>query len=266
MKFQSFVQKVKYRIMIPNGLTRFPKGNDCVITDLFLLRSDENWQTQFEILNISALLNGGYSGRSHEKLLFVFYDSNGIEVGRKSLVTPKSGKHSLVLNNEFIHPIQNPATFAVFHLDNEINIDMKGSVLAERGYTGFQRQDVQMLGYVHGNFDAIAFSNGSIQMLGKASKLRRCYQIQHAFTGKARYELALVNPSDRTVKVEFQMRSPFTSWKAFKAFELNPRGSQIIPMNVDFEEYIFIRVVSTLHLGRPVIFRNSDNSFDVFHG
>ena len=266
MKFQSFVQKVKYRIMIPAGLTRFPKENNCVISDLFLLRSDENWETQFEILNISALLNGGYSRVSHEKLLFVFYDSNGIEVGRKTLVTPKAGKYSLVLNNEFIHPIKNAATFAVFHLDNEINIDMKGSVLAERGYTGFLRQDVQMLGYVHGNFDAIAFNKDSIEMLGRASKLRRGYQIQHAFTGEAAYELALVNPSDKRVKLIFQMRSPSTSWKTFQEFDLNPRGSQIIPIKVNLKEFHFVRIVSTLHLGRPVIFRNTDTSFDVFHG
>lgn len=89
MKIKEFKRKVKYVIFIPRKVTRKPANEASVISDLFLIRAGREWQTFFEVLNIPALINGRYSTESKHDILFIFFDQNGVEVGRKSITSPE---------------------------------------------------------------------------------------------------------------------------------------------------------------------------------
>lgn len=266
MKIKEFKRKVKYVIFIPRKVTRKPANEASVISDLFLIRAGREWQTFFEVLNIPALINGRYSTESKHDILFIFFDQNGVEVGRKSITSPEEARHTVELSNHFLPGIEKASTFSVFHSGYLLEDDLNGSYLAERGYAGYQRSGLPIRGYVHGNLDSIAFHQDELQLLGNAGILRRSYQVQHPLRGKAIYEMFLTNPCKSKVKIKVQSRSISSPWRRYQTFTLNPRGSQKISIDVTENEIKFIRFVSRLYLGRPVVFRNTQQSMDVFHG
>ena len=56
MNFKSLKRKAKYAFFIPRGITRTPKVDGSVISDLFCIRNDSGWKTYFELLNIEGLI------------------------------------------------------------------------------------------------------------------------------------------------------------------------------------------------------------------
>ncbi len=266
MTLMAFKQKVKYGLFIPRKVTRKPKEKDSVISDLFPIRSNEKWCTFFEVLNVPALLNGSFVVSERQRVKFVRFDAVGSVSGEKSISAPSTARETFELNETFFKRCNDAATFSVFHLDYECSTDMGESYLAERGYTGFKRNDLPIRAYVHGNLDAIGLSSDSLEMLGNAGVFPRIYQVQHPLTGSALYEFFIVNPCAKRVRLKFEARTENGKWRVHETFSLNPRGSRSIPVAVDGDEVKFVRVVSRLYLGRPVVFRSTQSSLDVFHG
>jgi hypothetical protein len=259
-------QKIFYKLFVPKGVSRKPSSPGGVISDLFMIRSDDDWQTYFEILNIPGLLNGSFASNENHSLTFVFFDSDGDEIGRKIVKTSAEPRETINLDKFFFNRIAEAATFSLFHTNFILENDLEGSYLAERGYTGYKRKDQAIKAYVHGNLDAIALVDGKLQMLGNFGVLKRSYQIQHPFVGAANYELFIVNPCDKEVRIEVQSRNSSSRWKKFNSLTLQPRGSEIISLNVEETDVTFVRIVSRLYLGRPIVIRNTINSLDIFHG
>ncbi len=266
MKLMAFKLKAKYGLFIPRKVTRRPKEKDSVISDLFPIRSSGRWSTFFEVLNVPALLNGSFMVSERQRVKFVFFDSSGSVIGEEIISAPPKARETFELNETFFKRCNDAATFSVFHLDYECSTDIGESFLAERGYTGFKRNDLPIRAYVHGNLDAVGFSRGSLEMLGNAGIFPRIYHVQHPLTGSALYEFFIVNPCAKRVRLRFDVRTENGKWRPLETFSLNPRGSRTIPVSVDGDEVKFIRVVSRLYLGRPVVFRSTDSSLDVFHG
>lgn len=266
MKVEDITRKAKYGVFIPRKITRKPKYSGSVISDLFILRTSEGWRTYFELLNIPGLLNGSYSATPRHKILFVFFDQFGHEVGRKHINAPVNARQTLEMSAGFFPKIGKASTFAVFHTDFELDDDLAGSFLAERGYSGYQRENLPIRGYVHGNLDSISLHKNRIQMLGNAGILPRFYQVQHPFTGEAKYELFITNPCNQKIRIRVQVRTPNSHWEKYLTFTLEPRGSQKFTLNLLEKDIKFVRILSRFYLGRPVIFRGNEQTLDVFHG
>jgi hypothetical protein len=47
---------------------------------------------------------------------------------------------------------------------------------------------------------------------------------------------------------------------------MNPLGSHTFTVDINENEKAYVRFKSKLYLGRPVVFRISNDSMDVFHG
>jgi hypothetical protein len=266
MTLMALKQKFKYGLFIPRKVTRKPKEKDSVISDLFPIRSTGKWSTFFEVLNVPALLNGSFMVSERQKMKFVFFDSSGLVIGEKIISAPSKARETFELDETFFKRCSDAATFSVFHLDYECSTDIGESYIAERGYTGFKRNDLPIKAYVHGNLDAVGLSRDSLEMLGNAGVFPRIYQVQHPLAGSALYEFFIVNPCAKRVRLRFELRTENGKWRPIETFSLNPRGSRTIPVSVEGNEVKFIRVVSRLYLGRPVVFRNTESSLDVFHG
>ena len=55
-------------------------------------------------------------------------------------------------------------------------------------------------------------------------------------------------------------------WLAKKSFTMNSLGSHTYTVDIEENEKAYVRFKSKLYLGRPVVFRISNDSMDVFHG
>jgi len=266
MKKSDVIRKAKYALWIPRKITRKPEEKGAVISDLFPLRSDEHWQTHFELLNVSGLISGDNSSTQERKARFVFFNSEGTKLTEKLIEIPSSGRRTIKLDNEFDPSISSASSFAVFHEIPNQALDIGGSFLAERGYTGYSRRDSQIRGYVHGNLDSLAFKDGKIQTIGNKGILPRFYTVQHPLRGPATYEFFLSNPTSRAVNVRVLKGQDGKGWAEVERFKLSPRGSWIFKIESRDEKASFIRIRSRFYLGRPVAFRIAGRGFDVFHG
>ncbi len=266
MNLKSLKRKVRYAIFIPRRITKTPKISESVISDLFCLRFDSDWKTYFELLNIEGLISGDTSSNFTTQAEFVFFDSDGNNLGSKIEEVGKFGRQTVMLDESFMPRIKEASSFSVFHRKPDMQLDLNGSYLAERGYTGYKKSDSAIRGYVHGNLDAVAKSDKGIEMLGNQGVIRRSYQVQHPLRGPARYEFFLTNPSKQSSRITIQTKALDGKWTKLDQFKLNPRGSKLWVVEKSSSEPSFIRVKSRLYLGRPVVFRIARRGIDVFHG
>ena len=51
-------RKLKFGVFIPRKITLRPKNSKAVISDLFPIKNDLDWKTEFELLNVPGLING----------------------------------------------------------------------------------------------------------------------------------------------------------------------------------------------------------------
>jgi hypothetical protein len=121
-------------------------------------------------------------------------------------------------------------------------------------------------GYVHGNLDAVALSKGRIEPLGHAGLISRFYTVQHCLTGPSKYDFVFTNPTGRKVKITPYISYSPNKWSKSESFQIASLGTYTHSVTVDESERAYVRFKSRLSLARPVVFRISNDSMDVFHG
>jgi hypothetical protein len=256
-------RKIKFGANIPFKVFKKPKHKNSVTSDLFPIRNDEDWSTEFEFLNLPGLIRGDLS--SNHKAKIVFFNRYGIELGRRDIEINALGRRTFNLNMFLKDELQESATFSVFHERSSAETDLGGSYMAERGYAGYKFRNVPVKGYVHGNLDAVSYSSGAIQKLGNFGFPRKTYFVQHLLTGPAKYEFLITNPTSKKITIKPIIKINGTI-KFLPKRVIASLGCHIFRINIQNTEIGQIQFKSYLYLGRPVVFRIAKNSFDVFHG
>ena len=266
MNMKMIFRKLRYGVFIPRKITRKPDQTDSVISDLFPVRTNQTWTTFFESINIPGLINGDNSKSALSEAVFYFFDSQGELLGNVVTKVGVTSRQTIKLDQDFFPEIAKASTFAVFHQNFNQDLPLSGSYLAERGYLGIQKNDIDFRGYVHGNLDAIAYSKGNLKPLGNSGILPRVYQVQHPLRGRAKYEFILTNPTTRIQEVKFQYSSNSKFWETIQRVKINSRGSHTFEIEINESEVGLVRFKSHLYLARPVVVRSNQSSWDVFHG
>ncbi len=261
--FDRIHRRIKFGLHIPHKVFKKPKFSDSVISDLFPIRNDEIWTTEFEFLNLPGLITGN-TNKIH-KAKMAFFNDKGSLLGFKNFEISGVNRKTININKLLIGDFKTAATFAVFHENNSQTIDLEGSFLAERGYTGYKLKNNPVKGYVHGNLDAISYSSGKIEKLGNYGLFKKTYSVQHILTGPAEYEFIFTNPTSKKISIRPILEISNESKKLHK-IKISSLGSGILNVNVRSGQEGKIRFKSLLYLGRPIVFRVTSNSFDVFHG
>ena len=263
---RSFFRRLKYFLFVPRGITAEPKNPDSVISDLFLIRNDSNWKTEFELLNIRGLIEGDNAVLENDTSNFWFFDEVGRKLGEKCIELLGVGRQTVKLRDLLTGPLEQARTFAVFHNQTVPWLALERSFLADRGYAGFEFSNIGLKGYVHGNLDSIARSANHIEMLGKSGIPIRAYTVQHQLTGPATYEFFFTNPTNKTQNLKALVKTGGGRFIKLGTMKLKPRGSGQFTVKVDENETKRFQMKSRLFLGRPVVFRTTHESMDVFHG
>lgn len=244
--------------------TKIPLRKDDVISDLFPLRIENNWNTHFELLNILKILSPKIDNLKIKKACFVFFSRDGKKLGEHYINILDQTKMTIDLKqicNKL--KIFKDGTFAVFHQTDFIDIIKNNSFLTERGYVGYSNEDYGPIkAYVHGNFDAISGSY-KFKLLGVTSFFKKKYHIQYKFNDNFDYELKWVNTSNKLMNIEIY--DSFFDKK--HTIKIKPGGLKSYICNreeTNNSRNIFVK--SKLNLARPIIFKYMKNSFDVFHG
>jgi hypothetical protein len=272
MNIISFLKRVRRKLLafakngefLAGGLTKVPSVKESAISDLFIWRKTSEWKTFFELLDINTLINADNEDSGNNSATFVFYDSEGLEIGREN-VAINPGRQTIDINSLIPGVYEGWGTYACFHDTIPQTLLNSGSFIAERGYSGYEWRNLGARGYVHGNLDAVAKSEKGVEMLGTFWKRNLLYKLQHELTGPAIYEFALVNPTKEIQKIEF-LTTGTLSDEVVEVAYLPPRASFIKRVEVKESENFRLAIRSKLYMARPVVFRFQTSSMDVFHG
>ena len=249
------------------SITKIPPM-DAVISDLFVLRVEDGWETYFECLQFDALLNPNEKIEL-QTVIFCFYSKAGQLITERKVTLPKEIKTTINLNQlvEDLN-LKEDSIFAIFHPQKKYWIRQHHSFLAERGYIGYSNKRLGPIkGFVHGNLDAIArsYSKRTDFLLGNYSFFKKEYHLQHILEAGNKYELYLVNPT--SVKQTYNIVEQTKQNEVNARITLPPNGLYKHVKTVDKKEDITsITIQSKLYLARPVVFKIMPTSFDVFHG
>jgi len=249
-------------------LTRMPASAASPISDLFVWRSSEEWQTFFELIDIPSLfLIEGDEGERYVNL--IFFDRAGMRVLEQRIKLQADCRQTLDISALVGRTHGQSGTFAVFHTRTPPSITKLGSFLAERGYVSYCYRGAPLRAYVHGNLDAMSLgADGKLQLLGGAGILRRKYNLQHEMQPGVMYEFAMVNPTPTAQRCSCRLISMTSGKKILDVQVVNvlPGGSELISMQADKSESVRMVIESRLVMARPLVFRIQNLKLDVFHG
>lgn len=245
-------------------LTHMPLVLGTPVSDLFIWRNSEEWETFFELTDLPALFAGPDNpGRN---VTLIFFDTAGRSFKETIIEIQPVRRQTLSLSEIIGSAHGSVGTFSVFHTHTPQALRALGSNLTERGYVSYRYRGSPLRAYVHGNLDAIArLSDKSLQLLGGQSIMRREYNLQHALASLSSYELCIVNPTSKRQRIVCRTLS--TNGKQIDAqiADLLPRGSHLFSVSPKHSQQ---RVVMRSHLimARPLVFRIENQTMDIFHG
>ena len=259
-------RRLKFALFIGKRLTKAPTDNLAVVSDLFPIKQDLNWKTEFEFLNVAGLISGDNNQKEFYSEKIYFFDAMGKFLGFRTIQMENVGRKTLKLSELLTGELVSAKTFAVFHPNVPNKFDMAGSYLAERGYGGYEYKNLGVKGYVHGNLDAVALTKDKVKPLGNSGLIPRFYTVQHNLTGPSTYEFIFTNPTARKIKITPSISQSPNTWSKAESFQIPSLGTYTYTFYVKATERTYARFKSRLYLARPVVFRISNDSMDVFHG
>jgi hypothetical protein len=235
------------------------------ISDLFVWRSSPDWQTFFELIDISALFE---DEAFRSSATFLFFDADGNRILERNVDLQANRRQTLDISSMVGSAHGEAGTFAVFHCQSPAAVTQLGSFLTERGYVSYRYLKAPLRAYVHGNFDAVAQkSDGGVQYLGGASLLRRQYCLQHELQPGVVYEFGLVNSTANAKIITCKLISvPTGKIIARHVLNVPPGGVQLVSAPVDESGSVSLVIESRLVMARPLVFRIENLKMDVFHG
>ncbi len=245
-------------------LTLVPANQGAPVSDLFVWRNSDDWETFFELTDMPALFSGEHS--LGHLVTLVFFDADGHRVLEKTMTILPSRRTTLALSEIIGRSHGENGTFCVFHSHTPKNLRALGAHLAERGYVSYRYRNAPLRAYVHGNLDAIArMSDQSLQLLGGRSFLGRDYHLQHSLASNSVYELGIVNPTAQAQRVACRTLHADGKLCTLQSVDLAPMGSHLFTVTpAHAPQRIVMR--SRLVMARPLVFRIQNQRMDVFHG
>lgn len=264
MRTKKILRRIRFSIFLLGGLIRKSNaGSSSNTSDLFIFRGGD-WKTQFELLDLKSLISPAEPQVSLRKTVIHLFDVKGKSVGQKELESNILERCSLDINEYFSTYNLDEGLFAIEHKKSPDTF-LYGAIPAERGYVGYGKTGHQILSYVHGNFDAKAFQYKKAKLLGRKSIFRRIYRVQHVLTNGAEYSFALVNSSSRPLRAKFQLRKNGAARTVSVRF-IPAGGMGTFFCSGEEINGAVAEFVTSLYMARPVVFRQTRDSFDVFHG
>jgi len=245
-------------------LVAVPSSAKSVVSDLFVWRNSSIFKTYFELTSIPSLFEN-ISPYQRHATIFIF-DACGCKINEQILTIEPCMRRTLDLSYLLPNESGSCGTFAIFHSHTPDSVSTLGSFVAERGYVGYSYQSSILLSYAHGNLDAVAFqANSPVQMLGRSSLRRRSYMLQHLLTPPYYYEIAVVNPTNSSQTIRFDVLSICGRLLQTSKVSLKSRALHFFPVSPEHEN-LKIVLHSRLVMARPLVFRSHDSGLDVFHG
>jgi hypothetical protein len=78
-------RRLKFTLFLRKSLTKVPSDKSAVISDLFPIKKDSDWKTEFELLNVSGLIIGDNVQSKNYLVDFYFFSATGKLLGVRNV-------------------------------------------------------------------------------------------------------------------------------------------------------------------------------------
>lgn len=248
------VRNIRNLTGIRPELFLFAHEDQYLLSDLFIWRTDSNFETVF---NASDILNKYYDIPS--KLYFIFFDSDGGFILTTELEF-KNGVSRLIINEQLIGT-NSYGTFCVLNIPTESYT--KQINVTNRCYVGYGRDNAFSM--VHGNMFALMVTKPSatlddlITLLRPAISSRKsnfCYHIQKKQPRGTNTSYWFSNPLARSIKINI----------GNKTITIQPRGCGFISFDKNEASSKPHIIKSDFSFARPILINEKDGFLDCHHG
>lgn len=257
--------RARWSFMQP--LAHFPSQPGNPVSDLFVWRKGEDWETYFELTDMVAMYDEGARGGQQRTVEVVLFDSTGQEVYRQRVAAPLHRRNVLDISALVPAGAGELGTFCVLHEATPESMAAIGSSLSERGYISFRYKQAPLRGYVHGNLNAASrLPDGRVERLAGSGFLEREFRLQHELRPGFEYEIGVVNPSRKAQAIHCDVLS-VADGRLLETLSVRlPSGGvhafPVRPLN----ESLRVVLRSRLVMARPLVFIFKDQKLAVLHG
>lgn len=237
------------------------------VSDLFIWRNDEDWETFFDLFHIAGIICPDFT--EEYDVLIVLYDPVGLMLNTET-IRVRFGEINLIKLQSLLHGCQGFGTFAVFHMVDNTRLFAGLSCISERGYTSFRRKVDQsrLRSYVHGNLPVIGIDQHTrkIRTLGLSSIYRQYfYRPQVTFDNCKVFEIYLANPVAKQISFTLELIDVHGEVIRRIQHVLLERGSFCFSSLGLNKTVRWVNLISRVRILRPIIFIHYNSHFDVLH-
>jgi len=272
---KNFIQtlaNLPFSIYLRNFLGFFPKYYqepplNYSASDLFFWRSDENWETRFDLINLPSVLYP--QNKMSDKATIIIFDNQGHEISRHQ-ITIQPFQTKTIEIKDLLGDTVGFGSMACFH--EIVGNSLPGPpqfCLVERGFVGYRRieDDSLLWSYIHGAAYVLAKPPGrdEVQTTRRAIGKNLLYQPQLTLSDCDRFDLIYINPNDRDVKIKICLLDQSSNVIREESDVLSPRGVRVFPLENKDRTIFRVENESKVYMWRPFILKYYETHFDIFH-
>ena len=258
---KSFVSKIinnNFSINLRNFLNIKPVNlslinlNKISISDAFLWRTDNNFNTIFSYTDILSLFY-----KIQDSFNEVHFYSKKNEKIKDIKIDKLNLSNKIIINSKFFDGMYDYGVFYIYHYTNQ---DLPEEIIiSNRCYSGYS-QGENLYSYIHGNTlakysridDNTNLNIFKSDIIKKTIIKNQVYKVQKLFKDFDKNELFFANPTSETINFSINEDN----------YTLND-GCSIL---IDTSKYETIIIKSNCLFLRPIIFSYKDEFMDVHHG
>lgn len=242
-----------------------PFSPRAAISDLFVWRVDDVWDTSFDIFNISSFVYP--DDAPQERCHLIFFDGQGKKIAVADITLAPFERKTLQIA-DYIGAARGLGTFAVFHhTPCDVRFAAHKTHLTERGYIAYHRKGDHLKSYCHGNLQALSQApgqDGYSYVAATAAPSR--YHPQLILSDSPLIELIYTNPSPRAQDLIVHLFDRAGDKIGTRTENVPARSVRLLRIdNADGAIHTFDNVGRVI-MWRPVIKKHYATHFDVMHG
>jgi hypothetical protein len=231
------------------ALKHFEKNYPISVSDAFLWRTDNGYQTKFkysDILNLFYKIKNSW-------VEFHFYSKNNVLI-KIEKVNNLNFSNELEINAKYLNNLEDYGTFYIYHFSEKSDDLNNKDIISNRCYLGYSLNN-NLYSFVHGNtygkFTNIFSKENILTDIVKTSFFQNhTYTIQKYFENFDRNELFFSNPTSKNIKFSIENKN----------FKLKPNYSLLVEVKTPI-----ISIKSNCLFLRPTVFSYKGKFFDVHH-
>jgi hypothetical protein len=254
--------KVRNSLKIRPNIYITPTQNNAPVSDFFYWKNDEEYETQFALMNIGSHILPNI--KQKDSITIFIYSNNGIFLKKLNFVL---NDLECIKLNFSDYALKGYGSFFVFHkLENLDYLNANKTFVTERGYVGY-RKNRSLWNYMHGNHNAAYLdSNNDIISLMPMSLFYNEYIPQSRFDDVEKFKLIFNNVNKKQIPLNLELYGINNKLIKILKYSCAQFNTIEIPIYEKNTQIKFIKIKSKLIFCRPIIFKDQKQDFDIYHG